>query len=104
MAVANRTRNMAAVNRNIQTAFVDVLQTDAFVEGFSLDFSNIPSSCGWVKERDNPETRCILSLMTEKSARRVAERTTHKPIGILVHINESSMKEMGTEQVCQRLR
>lgn len=88
-------------DRIILLAFVDVLQTDAFEEDLSLDSVNILSLFGWVNERHIPEARHILSLMTEKAARRGAEESTSKRVYILAHTNDSCLQEMGSEQLCQ---
>lgn len=93
ISAGNRTRDMAPLNLDIMLIFVDVLESDAFVETFSLDSVNIISLHDWEEEHDIPETCGILSLMTEKAERRAAGKRTQKRAGILAHINGTCMQE-----------
>lgn len=75
----------AAVNLNLLMAFVDVLQTDALEVAFPLVSFNIPTFYNWVMERDTSEVLHIMSLPTEKDARRAPDQPPDQPVGIPAH-------------------
>lgn len=89
-----------ALSIEIFVAFVEVFQSTAFNEKFSLNSFNSIAFLQWVHEEQVSDARRIQSRITEKAGR----RTYGKQFGSLVKEKHPSWRERGTDQVRRVLR